>query len=116
MAKMGKRSGVYYQSPGSNIWQRHESDEEKEERRRLLRRARSLLRQADEKALRLKRRASRQREDLLEFEREMAAALGARERWVEAGVKEIFQWGRRATEEAAIDAWEVVKRTFKIRE
>jgi hypothetical protein len=116
MAKMGNRSGIYYQPPGSSKWHRHESAEEREEKRRLLRRARSLLKQADERVLLLKRRESRQKEDLLAFEREMAAALGARERWVQAGVKEIFHRSKRVTEEAALDAWEVVKRTFRIRE
>jgi hypothetical protein len=107
MSDPTKNNGIWYQAPGSDEWQRHVSDEE---RRELRRRAKSLLARADRK-IAAHGRLSRQRaRDLLVFERDMAAALGAWDRWVEASAKQFVLKSQDAVE----DAWERVKRIMKI--
>lgn len=104
-------SGVDYKPPGSDSWQRHESAEV---RRALRQQARRLLREADEKIRRVRRLSLRRREDLLVFERDMAAALGAWDRWVRAGARRLLHQGREVAEVAAHDAWAAVRKAFKI--
>lgn len=103
--------GVDYKAPGSDSWQRHES---REARRDLLRRARLLLDEADAKVRRAGRLHQRRSAELLAFERDMAAALGAWDRWVEAGAKHLLQRSKVIAQETTHDAWEAVRRAFKI--
>jgi hypothetical protein len=44
----------------------------------------------------------------------MAAALGAWDRWVEAGARQLFQRSRSVAQEAAESAWEAVRKAFQI--
>lgn len=104
-------SGVDYKAPGSDEWQ--SSDEV---RRDLRRQARALLARADVEVRLAGRRHRRKAGDLLAFERDMAAALGAWDRWVEAGAKQLLRRSQDAAEDAAHEAWERVKRAFKIRD
>jgi hypothetical protein len=115
MTKIPTRtSGVDYKAPGSDSWQRQESREGREARRDLLRRARSLLSEADAKVRRAGKLHQRRSTELLEFERGMAAALGAWDRWVEAGAKQLLQRSKEVVQESTHDAWEAVRRAFQI--
>jgi hypothetical protein len=58
------------------------------------------------------RQRSRQKADLLAFERDMAAALGAWDRWVEASARHL----QSKAQEVAQDGWAAVKRAFQIDE
>lgn len=107
MSDQPTNNGIWYKAPGSDEWQRHVSDEE---RRALRRRARSLLERADRKTAARGRLSRRRARDLLVFERDMAAALGAWDRWLEASAKQFVLGSQDAVEEA----WERVKRVLKI--
>jgi hypothetical protein len=107
MSDPTRLKGTWYKAPGSDEWQRHVSNEE---RKALLRRARSLLARADRRLSSLGRLNRQKEGDLLAFERDMAAALGAWNRWVEASAKQFVLKSQGVVE----DAWEAVKRTLKI--
>lgn len=102
-------SGVDYRAPGSDEWQSSDAA-----RRDLRRRARELLARADLEVARAGRRHRRKAGDLLAFERDMAAALGAWDRWVEAGARQLLRRSQDVAQDAAHEAWEKVKRAFKI--
>lgn len=102
-----RNKGVWYKAPGSDEWQRHVSDAEK---KALLQRARNLLARADRKIAFQGRLNRRRMEDLLGLEKDMSAALGAWDRWVEASAKRLLLQSQDAVE----DAWEVVKKVLKI--
>lgn len=104
-------SGVDYQAPGSDEWQSSDAA-----RRDLRQRARALLARADIEVRLAGKRHRRKAGELLAFERDMAAALGAWDRWVEAGAKQLLRRSQEVAQDATHDAWEKVKRAFKIRD
>lgn len=100
---------VWYKGPGDEKWRVSE-----EERRVLRRRARQLLAKVDEGLRREAALSRRREEEYLGLEREMAAALGAWDRWVRAGTKEIYRRSQHVVEEAGREAWDAVRRAFKV--
>lgn len=112
MAKSPTRiSAVDYKAPGSDSWQRQES---REARNELRLRAKVLLSEADARVRRTGSLHQRRSEELLTFERDMAAALGAWDRWVEEGAKHLLRQSKHVVRQTTHDAWERVKKAFKI--
>jgi hypothetical protein len=93
-ARMTKRDlpNVEYQPPGSSEWHRVREPPRASESVLLRREARRLLAQGEEVARQILRRSQEQERseaELLELERDMAAALGSFERMVAAGAKKL---------------------------
>lgn len=97
MTASGRNKGVEYLGPGESAWRPVEDvhpEEEAEKRRRLRARARSLLQQANAEAKDAlhaqKHHDLKSRSQASGFEAEMAAAVGAWDRFAEAGARKIF--------------------------
>ena len=94
---------VEYRAPGETAWHPVNAPENQAPRPRpnLRALARGLLEVGDDAAREALKRYRRSRSELASFERDMAAAMGAWERFVEAGAKKLF-----------FDAEEAIKEIF----
>jgi hypothetical protein len=107
---MGRGNRTQYLPPGGDEWQIVDG----EERRALRREARELLRRSDEK-LASKFRSLRARDlSLLMFERDMARAVGAWDRWVIAQGRKFAADADRAVRSAAARVRHEAKKLFNL--
>lgn len=105
-----------YLPPGGKTWHQIGSAEVRETKRALLRQARSLLRNVDAELRKLERQKRLQKSkrnlEVLEFERDMARALGLWDRYVSTEGKKLVSQATLAAKQAAESALEKAKKIF----